>query len=83
MSRISAEEKLLRQVIKMRWAEKGYPVKQEPPACPNCSIMIDIADSLIKADFRDIEISGKPFLVAEAYCPNCFKKIDAEVFTNN
>lgn len=83
MSRISAEEKLLRQVIKMRWAEKGYPVKQEPPVCPACSIMIDIADPLIKIDFRDIEICGKPFIVAEAYCPKCFKKIEAEVFINN
>ncbi len=77
------EEKLLRTILKLQAEDKGYPIKQDPPICPRCLIKVDIYDPSVKVQFRDIEIGGKVFTVAEPYCPMCFTKIKSDVQINN
>ena len=74
---ITAEEKLLRLLIKDQSEDPNYPVWQETPVCPSCRKAADIADFSVKVDFRDIEVGGKTLTIAEPYCPRCGVKIAA------
>jgi len=81
MRRISPEEKLLRQIIKIRMADRTYPVKQELPFCISCALAIDISDPSITVDIRDIDVWGKIVTVAEPVCPKCGARVEAKVNT--
>ncbi len=74
---ITAEEKLLRLLIKDQNNDPSFPVRQETPVCPSCRRAVDIADFSIKVDFRDVEVGGKTLTSAEPYCPRCGVKISA------
>lgn len=65
------EEKLLRAVVKIRQTEGGRPIRQEPLKCQACGTTVDVADPGNKVEFRDAQVNGKPFMVADAGCPKC------------
>ena len=79
MRKISAEEKLLRMLIKSEMKDISVMYKQEIPICRHCFREPDITDEGIKVDFREIEVRGKAVTVAEPYCPGCGQKIRAVV----
>lgn len=79
MRKISAEEKLLRTIVKNEMDDKTRPLKQEIPVCQGCSLTVDIMDPAVRVDFRDIEVRGKNLVVAEPNCPKCGVRITAEV----
>ncbi len=74
---ITAEEKLLRLLIKDQSEDPDFPVRQETPACPVCRKPVDIADFSVKVDFRDIKVGGETVTIADPYCPRCGVKIAA------
>lgn len=74
---MTSEEKLLRLIIKEQMVDRNYPIKQEIPFCEKCNIEIDILDESIKVDFRDVDLNGRTYTLAEPYCPRCFVKIQA------
>ncbi len=80
---ITAEEKLLRLLIKDRNEDPSFPVRQETPVCPSCRLAVDIADFSVKVDFRDVEVGGKTVTIAEPYCPQCGLKIAATPYLSH
>jgi len=80
---ITAEEKLLRLLIKDQSEDPNFPVRQETPVCPLCRKAADIADFSVKVDFRDIDIGGKTVTIAEPYCPRCGVKIAATPYLSH
>ncbi len=80
---ITAEEKLLRLLIKDQSNDPSFPVQQETPVCPSCHRAVDIADFSVKVDIRDIEVGGKTLTVAEPYCPRCGVKIAATPYLSH
>lgn len=80
---ISPEEKLLRLVLKKDMDDKNKGIKQETPVCPRCYQKIDISDFSVSVDFRDVELNGKLFAVADSICPNCGITVSGRIFVEN
>ncbi len=80
---ITAEEKLLRLLIKDQSNDPNFPVRQETTICPTCRRAVDIADFSVKVDFRDVEVGGKTVTIAEPYCPRCDVKIAATPYLSH
>ncbi len=76
-------EKLLRAVARIRQTEAGRPVKQEALVCRTCGMTVDVTDPNISVDFRDVQVNGEPFMVADADCPRCLKKIQGQQYVVN
>lgn len=80
---ISPEEKLLRAILKDQQNDRNYPVKHEPFFCSRCRVDIDISDPAVDVQYKDIEIGGKTFTIAEPLCPVCGRKVTADIYINN
>ncbi len=80
---ITAEEKLLRLLIKDQSNDPSFPVRQEAPVCSTCRQAVDIADFSVEVDFRDVEVGGKTVTIAEPYCPRCGVKIAATPYLSH
>lgn len=79
----TAEERLLRAVIKNTREDGRSFIKQEASVCPRCGTNADISDDSIKSDYREVKFGKKTIVLAEPYCPRCGVKIEARFTVNH
>jgi hypothetical protein len=76
---LTPEEKLLKAIFQAQEEDRKAPVFQVPPVCPSCWTEINLNDPSLKADYRDVKIGNRLFLVCDAYCPVCSVKIEGKL----